>query len=360
MSASNQIHPQTIRQVLLLGCLLVLGFLLSSEMYFMLGAFLGAFALYVLLRIPMFHLVFTRRWNRSLSALLLILLSLAVIVMPLAWVVNVVVDALKPLVQDTSQLERAVHSIDQYLHDRYGIDILSNEIMQKIPGWVAGFGGKLLGATLATLTNLVIMYFLLYFMLVKASEMERWVRANLPLKSRNTMKVMKETREIVLSNTIGIPVLGAVQGIMAMIGYLLFGVDNALLWGVITGIASVVPFVGTMAAWVPLAILTFAKGDTTNGYWLVFWGLVVIGGSDNIFRMVLQKYIADTHPLITVFGVIVGLNLFGFLGLIFGPFLFSMFILLARIYYDEFVQDHQSEVVTVPEAEKASPPGADQ
>jgi predicted PurR-regulated permease PerM len=141
----------------------------------------------------------------------------------------------------------------------------------------------------------------------------------------------------VLSNTIGIPVLGAIQGIVAMIGYFMFGVENAVVWGVVTGIASVIPFVGTMAAWVPLTILTFANGDTTNGYWLAFWGLVVIGGSDNVFRFILQKYIADIHPLVTVFGVIVGLNLFGFLGLIFGPLLFSLFVVLVRIYYDEFV-----------------------
>jgi len=147
----------------------------------------------------------------------------------------------------------------------------------------------------------------------------------------------------VVSNTVGIPVLGAVQGVVAMIGYYMFDIDKPMLWGVITGIASVIPFVGTMAAWVPLTILTFANGDTTNGYWLTFWGLIVIGGSDNVFRFVLQKYMADIHPIITVFGVIIGLNMFGFLGLIFGPLLISLFIMLVRIYYDEFVIAHDDE-----------------
>jgi predicted PurR-regulated permease PerM len=102
-----------------------------------------------------------------------------------------------------------------------------------------------------------------------------------------------------------------------------------------------------MAAWVPLTILTFANGDTTNGYWMAFWGLIVIGGSDNVFRFVLQKYMADIHPLITVFGVIIGLNMFGFLGLIFGPLLISLFILLGRIYYDEFVAHHDEKTEPV-------------
>jgi predicted PurR-regulated permease PerM len=348
MAFSNQIHPKTIRQLLLLSVLLGLGYLLYAEMSFILGAFLGAFALYVLLRMPMFYLVFHRKWNKSLTALILIILSLVVIVLPLAWVVNVIVDAVTPMVKDTTRIEKGVASIDQYLHERYGFDIFSQEMMQKIPGIVTEFGGKLLSATVSALTNLVIMYFVLYFMLVRAGEMERWVRQNLPLKSSNTIKVLTETRDIVMSNTIGIPVLGAVQGIMAMIGYLMFGVENPLLWGVITGIASVIPFVGTMAAWVPLTILTFANGDTSNGYWLFFWGLIVIGGSDNIFRIILQKYIADIHPLITLFGVIIGLNLFGFLGLIFGPFLVSIFILLVRVYYDEFVISNTADAPDLP------------
>ena len=57
---------------------------------------------------------------------------------------------------------------------------------------------------------------------------------------------------------------------------------------------------------------------------------------DGIFRFWLQRKIGDVHPLITAFGVILGLNLFGFIGLIFGPILISMFILLIRIYLKEF------------------------
>lgn len=152
---------------------------------------------------------------------------------------------------------------------------------------------------------------------------------------------------MVVSNAIGIPVLGAIQGLMAIIGYYIFDVNEPVLWGILTGIASVVPFVGTMIIWVPIVILKMASGDLTNGYWLIFWGLIVIGSSDNVFRFILQKYVADVHPLITVFGVIVGLNMFGFLGLIFGPMLISVLLLLVRIYHDEFTTD--SEIIETEE-----------
>ena len=69
---------------------------------------------------------------------------------------------------------------------------------------------------------------------------------------------------------------------------------------------------------------------------MLIFGYGVIGTSDNIFRFWLQKKIGDVHPLITVFGVILGINLFGFIGLVFGPLLISVFILLIRIYRLEF------------------------
>lgn len=343
MDFSNQIHPKTIRQVLLLGIIGVLGYTLVQSISYMLSAFLGALALYMLMRLPMFYLVFHRKWNRNLAAALMMLLSLIVIVMPLAWVIDVLIEAFTPMLKDTSKLEQAIKRIDAYLSEKYRFDLLSNDLLSRIPAIASKFGAQLISATLSTLTNLVVMYFLLYFMLVRSGDMERWIRHNLPMKNINSTRLLHETRDVVVSNTIGIPVLGAIQGIMAMLGYYMFGIEKPVLWGVITGIASVIPFVGTMAAWVPLTILTFANGDITNGYWLTFWGLVMIGGSDNIFRFILQKYIADIHPLITVFGVIIGLKMFGFLGLIFGPLLISLFLMLTRIYYDEFVKDGTPE-----------------
>ena len=97
-----------------------------------------------------------------------------------------------------------------------------------------------------------------------------------------------------------------------------------------------IPFVGAALAYVPVAILFFAAGNNTNGIIMLVYGFGVVGSVDNIFRFALQKKMGDVHPLITVFGVIAGLNLFGFIGLIFGPILIAMFILLIRIYINEF------------------------
>ncbi|MFN7200087.1 MAG: AI-2E family transporter, partial [Bacteroidota bacterium] len=72
------------------------------------------------------------------------------------------------------------------------------------------------------------------------------------------------------------------------------------------------------------------------------FGFGVIGTVDNFLRFTLLRKIGDVHPLVTVFGVIAGLSLFGFIGLIFGPLLISLLLLLIRIYRSEFVGKHQA------------------
>ncbi len=333
---ADKIHPNKIRQLLLLATIVGLGWILWIELYFILAGFLGSVTLYVLMRRPMLYLVFKLKWKHWIAALVLMILSLFLIIYPFAWVINLLIDKLGPYLTDTTKIQESLGKIDDFLRERYDFEILSDANIEKMTGFATDIGGKIISGTLHTLTNLFVTYFILWFMLMKVGHIQRWLIKALPVKRDNADKVLHEIREMVRSNAVGIPVLGVIQGIVAMIGYMMFGVDQYILWAVITGIASVIPFVGTMAAWVPLAIFTFATGDTQNGIWLSIWGLIFIGGSDNVFRFILQKYLADIHPLITVFGVIFGLNLFGFLGLIFGPLLISLFLLLVRIYYDEF------------------------
>ena len=343
MHGQDYIHPNKVRQVLLLAIIVLLAWVLWSELYFMFTGFLGAVALYVLLRKPMLYLVHKKKWKRWIAAVLLILLSLLVIIYPFAWIFNVLIEKLSPHISDNSGIQESLRQIDNYLHNRYGFDIFSMGNIEKVSTLATAAGGKIVSTTLHTLTNLLVTYFVLWFMLMKAGFIQPNLVKALPVKRQNADAVVKEMREMIMSNSIGIPVLGLVQGVVAMIGYSLFGVEEPVLWGIITGIASVVPIAGTMLAWVPLTILAFARGDSSNGIWLGLWGLFVIGGSDNVFRFILQKYLADIHPLVTVFGVVFGLNLFGFMGIIFGPLVLSLFFLLVRIYYDEFVHhpNHQ-------------------
>lgn len=81
------------------------------------------------------------------------------------------------------------------------------------------------------------------------------------------------------------------------------------------------------------------SGDWGHAIGLTVYAIIVIANVDNLIRFVLQKKMADTHPLITIFGVVIGLSLFGFMGVIFGPLLLSIFILCVNIFKEEYLDN---------------------
>lgn len=332
----NQIHPNKIRQILFISSLVALGIIIATEMFFMLGAFLGALTLYVLMRNAMIHLVVDYKWKPTLAALVLMLISMILLVLPVAWLTSVVVDKVSPVMDDPKMIDRSFEQINNYLLSHLNINIFSSKNIAIVNEKLMGIAQSTLGGTVSMLGNLALMYFMLYFMLTQVNDMELWLRRNMPLKHSNVSIVMKEIKQVIFSNALGIPIVAVVQGLAGMLGYFIFGSTEYLLMGVLTGICSVIPVVGALIIWLPLSIYEMSQGRTWPGIGIVLWGVVVIGSVDNVARFMLQKKMSDTHPLITIFGVIIGVNLFGFLGVIFGPLLLSIFILLVKVYIDEF------------------------
>jgi predicted PurR-regulated permease PerM len=188
------------------------------------------------------------------------------------------------------------------------------------------------------------MLFVLYYMLRHGREIERMLNRIIPLKQENINMLASETKKMVKANALGIPFISLIQGLAAALGYFIFGVKEWAAWGFLTGIFAFFPVVGTMIVWVPLTLYTYAVGDSLHASGLLIYNIVIVGQIDYVARITLLKKIGDVHPVTTILGVIVGLGLFGFIGLIFGPLLISYIVLLFKIYMNEFIHVPVPEV----------------
>lgn len=332
----HQIHPNKIRQVLFLLAVITLGIIIGREMYFALGAFLGAITLYVLMRKAMVHLISEWKWPKWWASLCLILLSIIILVIPVAWMASVLLDKVTPIIQNPALLNDFFVRIHEYLLNQFKLDIFNAENIQKINEQLLPILRKMIGGTVSSVASMFIMYIILYFMLVNTMQVELWLRKRLPFNQTNVHHVIRELRGMVLSNALAIPMVAFIQGLVGMIGYWIFGVKEFILMGLLTAICSVLPVVGGMIIYVPLGVYELANGHIWQGVAILLWGFLLIGSIDNVARFILQKKMANVHPLITLFGVFIGVNMFGFIGIIFGPLLLSMFFMLVRIYMDEF------------------------
>ncbi len=332
----NTFNPEKVRQFFFLAILVLMGSLLFTRLQGFLPSFLGAVTFYVLMRKYM-KLLLLRKWKTWAAAMILMLLSFLIIMLPVFFIVNTISSRIGYAISHVQEFTSSLLVFLRDIESRIGYHFLNEETVRRLSGMAIQELPLILGATFNSLLALFMMYFLLYFMLTNCNQMEDWLDDVLPLRRDNLVKVQQEVKSMVISNAVGVPLVAFVQGVAGLFIYLILGISEPFLWFALTCFTSMIPVLGAAIAYIPLSIILFYGGETAKGFIILSYGLLVVGTIDNVFRFWLQKKISDVHPLITVFGVIVGVQLFGFIGLIFGPLLLSLFILLMRIYHVEFI-----------------------
>jgi predicted PurR-regulated permease PerM len=336
MAKKKQIHNNIIRQCALLGLILGLSVLLFVQLKDFLPALLGAFTLYIMCRKYNFHLIEVRQWKPWRSALMIVLLSLLILALPLYFIIDILIEKVGHYDEYSLHIKNIIGQIHQYVLGKINIDLLSPEYMDKLQNFLTQNISHAVSTVMGAFSSVLISFFILYFMLSKPREFEGMCLKIMPLKYSNTRTLSDKVRKMVVANALGIPIIALGQGLVATVGYAIFGAENLPLLCVFTCLAAMVPLVGGAIVYVPLSIYLMANGQP-NAYWLIVWGAVVVSSVDNLFRFTFLRKLEDIHPLNTVFGILVGLKLFGFMGLIFGPILISMLGLLMKIYRNEFL-----------------------
>jgi predicted PurR-regulated permease PerM len=328
-----------LRQIMLLSIIVILFVALLTQLSDFLPGVLGAITTYILTRKLYQKLVEQKKWKKGLTRMLFIIGSLIIIAIPIYLSIRLVSPKINALLNNQEQVMQNVQLFSDKVKDYTGLQLLTPENTKTVAVKISAFIPRLLNSTVNILSNLIILFFLYYYLLASGSVIEKFLNKIIPLKTENVKSLGDETIMMIRANAIGIPVICLVQGVCAAIGYLIFGIQDWAMWGFVTGVFAFFPLVGTMIIWVPLVIFLYAEGHNYTATWLMLYSIIVTGNVDYITRLGLLKRMGNVHPVITVLGVIVGLKTFGFMGLIFGPLLVSYFIILVKIYINEFSTD---------------------
>lgn len=335
---SNQINNNSINQIMLILVIGLICILIFTNLSYYLTGFLGATTLYILYRNLYHRLTVKKRWNKPLTSILFILISIVFIVLPCWALVNYLTPQIANIAKNTDEIVSQFNQVKQYMSDKpllKQVDLSDEALLNFLQNFTK-YIPSVFNSLLEVSINILVALFVLYFMLVYGVRMEETINKGLPFSKVSKDEIWQEVFLMVKSNALGIPILGLCQGVVAMIGYWIFGVENFVMWGFLTGISSLVPVLGTMTIYIPLGIIVLAAGETSNGIGVLAYGLFVIGSIDNILRFTILKSLGNVPPLITVFGVLLGLKLFGMLGLIFGPLILSSVGVLIKVYSNEY------------------------
>ncbi len=325
----------SVQKALLFAALAMVVIILFELKYFVSGV-MGAVTLYVLTRNTYLNLTEEKKWNSNLVITLIITFVIIIFAVPLWILIEILIPKINELINDHDAIIENYNAVRIFLENneylkRFDLQFSDQRILQLV-NKVISYIPSTLNWVGQTFGNIFVALFILYFMLRQSRVMEQRVKELLPISRASKKYFIHHTSALIRSNAYGVPILGLSQGIIAMIGYYIFGVENAIFWGLVTGAASIVPVLGTMLIYVPVCIYQIATGDVSNGLLLAVYCLIFVGGIDNVLRFTLLKKMADIHPLITVFGVVLGLQVFGVMGLVFGPVLLSMPGILYRVF----------------------------
>lgn len=329
------INSKIIRQLFIVFLIFSIAALILKELLPYLTGFLGAITLYVLMQKWMKRMV-NKGWNADLSAILLLFGSFVGILFPLIGVIMMLSNKIGRVTQNFEKISNVLISKLQIIENKLGVDLGSQVDTEAISGWVSESLTSFAGGTFELVISIGIMYFLLYYMLTNRRKLRESIFEYIPINSKNLTIIGNESRKIVRSNALGIPLVAIIQGIVALVGFLIFKIEDPLFWFVIVVVGSMIPFIGTILGILPVFVLSLSSGDSFQAWGILIYGLVVVGSSDNLVRLFVLKKIDDVHPIITLVGVIIGVPLFGFVGLIFGPLLLSLFLIIVQIYKSEY------------------------
>lgn len=320
------------RNNIVLIILIVLGCFILYSLRTIAGAVLSTVIMYTIFRPYYIYLSEKRNWNHRVAAITIILASFIIIVVPLVTLGFLVINKIKDFQQDAFQIKIILHKIDDFVGSKFNQPNLLENIMKRGNVFLGDLFPTILGGAADVFLGVTIMYFLLYFMFVERTQFENGLLRYSPFREQNSRKFAAELRNTTYSNVLGQGFIAFVQGALVSIGFFIFGIQDAVFWGVIATFFSFLPVLGAPIVFIPAGIIQIVNGDKFGGIGLLVWGLVLIMNIDNVLRFVIAKRIADTHPIITIVGVVIGIPVFGIMGLVFGPLLLSYFILTVRIY----------------------------
>lgn len=329
--SKNIYTPRQERILLITSLVVIAGFIIAGLRQYA-TAFFGAAILFVVFR-PWFHtLTLKRKWNKTLVTVLLMLFSLIVIVLPFAMLSVLLVDRIQEYARNPSQILDLVNQLEKAI----GYKMTSQQNIRQIVSQGATFASRqfpsILGGTLDFIVILGLLYFALYFMFMEEKTFMKGLQRYLPF-GQNTLNDLGESlKNNVNANVLGQALVSFVQSILTGVTLWIFGTPDPAFWGMVAFFMAFIPVLGTPLVWGPAALIKFSQGETGQGLGILLVGIIVIINIDNLLRIMLAKRMGDVHPLITLTGIVLGVPIFGILGLVIGPLLLSYFIVLMQVF----------------------------
>ncbi len=283
------------------------------------------------------HITRQRGW---LASLLTVLTFLVVLGLPLSLIVSSVFSESQQLYLSLRQggANHFLDSLSSFIHaklpEAQSLDLTSK--LNDLIGFVSSSILTIFTSTLNTALSLFLVLFSLFYFLKDGKHCKQYLTDLLPLSYKHDKQILERLGKAVNGIMKGYVFIALIQGALTGLGLWVFGVPNPALWGVLAGITSMIPSIGTAIVSLPSIMYLIATGHTLAAIGLSVWATILVGSIDNVLNPIIVGKQIELHPLTILFAVLGGIVLMGAAGIIIGPLAVSLLYTLLDIYKEDF------------------------
>lgn len=222
------------------------------------------------------------------------------------------------------------------------LDFYVQSAIKKITEFIIANVSKFLSSIFSIILDFFIIIFSIYYLLKDGETIKAKIKSILPLRESQKQSVLQKFHEVTFGVFYGNISLAIVQGTLGAIGFFIFGVSSPILWGFVMMILALLPYVGTAIVWLPAAMnlifVGYIQNDTAyifSGIGLIVYCIIMVVFVDYFLNPKIIGTRTGVHPILVILGVLGGLSLFGFIGLILGPVMLALLMTFVDIYEQE-------------------------
>jgi predicted PurR-regulated permease PerM len=321
------------RQRLTLMLIIAVGVTVLWLLFPFIASLVGAVILYVIL-VPV-HRRLIRHVRPVISAALLTVTTLTLILGPGSSLLMIIFteapNAIRRILQSSMVDQLRTWNVGGFTPAVY-VAQAGDAFLKSTPSGAIVVFGRVTHVIL----SLAIAHMGLYYLLLSSDEAWRRVRGLLPFSDAHAGLLRKRFFSVTQAMVLGMLLTALAQGTIVGLAFLVCGLSYPLVWGVMTGLASVLPMFGSALIWLPGVVVLLAQQRYGTAIVLALIGGILVSNIDNVIRMIVYRRVSNLHPMTTLVGAFAGLEAFGLIGILLGPLAISLFFEIIDIYHQEY------------------------
>lgn len=324
--------------------LLILLALLGFVSFLILKPFLTYVLLSIILTIvsyPLYEKIKAKVGFASLSAMIVIITIVLIIIAPSIFLTITIFAQTRDIITNIGTVEFTnLQNVEDRLERILGAEL---NFAQTLRVWIFDISsttrlyiiGNIINFTKTIvnfLAGIALMFFIMFYLFIDGKRIVERVKKQFPIEDKYKEHLFSRAYQTVHGLFLGLFLTAILQGTLAGIGYLIFGMPNAVLLGFLTGVLSLIPFLGSPVVYIPASLFLLSQGNLFGGLGLILYGFLLISNIDNFVRPWVVRFKANIHPLYVILGVVGGVTFLGFSGIFVGPLILTLLQEVLDVY----------------------------